>query len=233
MRSLEITVRIGCSNMCSYCPQEKLIAAYKDPKKIMGYDDFISLLRNVPKDVEIHFSGFAEPFLNREASLMMKYAYLNGWELVMYTTLSGFREEDAEILKGIHFKILSLHQYDGRNYNEEDFQRKRHLLLSSIGGPKDTKGGRVKNIISRAGNTYDVPGTKGSLYCSAAPGLDHNVVLPNGDVYLCCMDYSLKHYLGNLNKTHYNDLDRESVRSLLRENDSDVICRKCDRRSRI
>ena len=32
-RKLEITSIIGCSNMCSYCPQTTLIKAYKDKKK--------------------------------------------------------------------------------------------------------------------------------------------------------------------------------------------------------
>ena len=34
--------------------------------------------------------------------------------------------------------------------------------------------------------------------CGFTPFYDHNVLLPNGDVVLCCMDYSLKHRVGNL-----------------------------------
>lgn len=33
--NLEITNKIGCSNMCEYCPQEKLIYEYqKNEKKV-------------------------------------------------------------------------------------------------------------------------------------------------------------------------------------------------------
>ena len=36
--------------------------------------------------------------------------------------------------------------------------------------------------------------------------LYHNVVLPNGDVSLCCMDYGLEHIIGNLLDQEYEDV---------------------------
>ncbi len=41
------------------------------------------------------------------------------------------------------------------------------------------------------------------LSCASTPFYDHNVVLPNGDVVLCCMDYALKHIVGNLLRDDY------------------------------
>jgi len=32
------------------------------------------------------------------------------------------------------------------------------------------------------------------------------VLLPNGDVSLCCMDYGLDHIIGNLHKQTYEDV---------------------------
>jgi radical SAM protein with 4Fe4S-binding SPASM domain len=46
----------------------------------------------------------------------------------------------------------------------------------------------------------------GAVTCGYTPFFDQNVLLPNGDVVLCCMDYSLKHKLGNLFEQDYEDL---------------------------
>ena len=47
-------------------------------------------------DVRLDFSGFSEPFLNRESSRMMRLAYQKGYQVVLYTTLVGFRREDLD-----------------------------------------------------------------------------------------------------------------------------------------
>ena len=36
--------------------------------------------------------------------------------------------------------------------------------------------------------------------------LNHSVLLPNGDVVLCCMDYSIKHKVGNLLEQEYCEI---------------------------
>jgi len=73
----------------------------------------------------------------------------------------------------------------------------------------------VKNPISRAGNLFETKRKDGDLKCSAS-NYDNNVMMPNGDVYLCCMDYSLKHKLGNLLITHFDKLDRKPPFELCR-----------------
>lgn len=76
----------------------------------------------------------------------------------------------------------------------------------------------IKNPISRAGNLFETKRKEGNLKCSVS-NYDNNVMMPNGDVYLCCMDYSLKHKLGNLLTTHFNRLDR---------NPPFELCRYCE-----
>ena len=44
------------------------------------------------------------------------------------------------------------------------------------------------------------------MTCGCIEDLYHNVVLPNGDVSLCCMDYGLKHIIGNIYDQEYNDI---------------------------
>ncbi|MGD0720920.1 MAG: SPASM domain-containing protein [Roseiarcus sp.] len=47
------------------------------------------------------------------------------------------------------------------------------------------------------------PRHRAPVTCGFTPFYDHNVLLPNGDVVLCCMDYSLKHKVGNLIEDEY------------------------------
>lgn len=78
------------------------------------------------------------------------------------------------------------------------------------------------------------PHNKFSLICASTPYYDHNVVLPNGDVVLCCMDYSLKHIIGNLLKSDYWDLFISQELACVRiENQKPdfseyTICKKCE-----
>lgn len=57
--------------------------------------------------------------------------------------------------------------------------------------------------------------------CGCVEDLYHNVLLPNGDVSLCCMDYSLEYILGNLNKQDYDDI-------VPVPNTTYDMCRKCE-----
>jgi hypothetical protein len=72
------------------------------------------------------------------------------------------------------------------------------------------------------------------LVCASTPFYDQNVVLPNGDVVLCCMDYSMKHIIGNLLKSGYWDLfasqelARVRVENQKPEFSKCTICKSCD-----
>jgi SAM-dependent methyltransferase len=47
---------------------------------------------------------------------------------------------------------------------------------------------------------------EGKVSCAAPEGLHHTVMMPNGDVSICCQDYELKHVIGNLFTQEYNDI---------------------------
>lgn len=57
--------------------------------------------------------------------------------------------------------------------------------------------------------------------CGCVEDLYHNVLLPNGDVSLCCMDYSLEYILGNLKEQDYDDI-------VPAPNTTYDMCRKCE-----
>jgi radical SAM protein with 4Fe4S-binding SPASM domain len=75
---------------------------------------------------------------------------------------------------------------------------------------------------------------KGNIFCSVAPYLNHNVLLPNGDVVLCCMDYSLKHKIGNLLNDSYESIfDGEEIKKIFKQLENDdltnnLLCRSCE-----
>ncbi len=59
------------------------------------------------------------------------------------------------------------------------------------------------------------------MTCGCLEKMYHNVMLPNGDVSLCCMDYGLKHILGNLYEQDYEEIVPEN-------NQCFELCRLCE-----
>jgi hypothetical protein len=59
------------------------------------------------------------------------------------------------------------------------------------------------------------------MTCGCLELLYHNVLLPNGDVSLCCMDYQLTHILGNLFVQSYDDV-------VPRHKACFPLCRSCE-----
>lgn len=62
--------------------------------------------------------------------------------------------------------------------------------------------------------------------------INKNELLPDGTLLLCCMDYGMKHVLGNLKKQSYEELMRgdEAVYikcGMTEKFDLDILCRKC------
>lgn len=199
-RHLEITTYIGCPNKCEYCPQETLIHAYEG-KKTMLLEDFKKILANTPPDIDIHFSGFSELFFLPNAVEFLKEAFKEH-QVVVYTTTKGMTDETVEQIKDLPFKEFVVHERGSRDL---PFATARVTITK-------------ENKISRAGHLWET--TEHGGRCINSNTYEQNVVLPNGDVYLCCMDYGLKHKLGNLLQTNFNDLKRVE--------DYD-LCRKCEK----
>lgn len=71
------------------------------------------------------------------------------------------------------------------------------------------------------------------VMCSSSPFLDHNGMLPNGDVTLCCMDYSISSVIGNLFDQEYYELfagpkiQEIRVKSMQYGKDDSFICKQC------
>jgi len=68
---------------------------------------------------------------------------------------------------------------------------------------------------------HQVRHNDGPRTCGCIENLYHNVLMPNGDVSLCCMDYGLDNIIGNLDRQSYEDVIPEA------ESCYD-ICTKCE-----
>jgi sulfatase maturation enzyme AslB (radical SAM superfamily) len=87
---------------------------------------------------------------------------------------------------------------------------------------------RARNV--KVKNRFGLYRRRGIIGCKY--NLRINQLLPNGDVLLCCMDYGMKHVLGNLLTSSYNSLFRSEAflkaKAGLKDEALDILCRYCD-----
>ena len=247
MGRLEITTHIGCPIDCLDCPQSLLKSVYKG-KKTMDFEDFKKAIDKVPQGTRIDFSGMCEPFVNRRAADMILYAYEKGFPIALYSTLQGATMEDWGKLKDVSYEICTIHlpDADGRshfNITHEYLKvlQKWNAHFYSIHGRLDE---RVKpflhhyNFITymhdRAGNVecreHITIDPERRLWCvTSGREMNHNVLLPNGEVIMCCMDYGMTGRFGNLFTQTYEEVlnsdEAKRMRATLDQGES--ICRHC------
>lgn len=96
----------------------------------------------------------------------------------------------------------------------------------------------LTTMLDRAGNLNDEElyakrNLKGKLSCSlCGQALNHNILLPDGTLLLCCMDYGMKHILGNLMEQTYEEIMNGNVLNKIRrgmqgDESVDLLCRNC------
>lgn len=255
--TLELTTIFPCVNQCSYCPQDTWRKAYQG-KSRLTFDEFCALLEKIPKNVRLDFSGFSEPFANPDSSRMMRHAVEEGYRVALFTTLVGFKPQDLERLKGLHIYPCAIHLPDDTNFkvpNEDKWIDSFRLFAKHIpydeavyhSGMVSEKILRevkkekisVRPLYSRANNADQeivdpLPRQKGMISCvTSGNRFDQNVMMPNGDVYVCCMDWSLQHLLGNLFEVPYEQLHKsetfETICRSMKDESVEVICRYCAR----
>jgi len=224
----------------------------------MSFDTFTKCLSTIPKSVIISFAGYTEPWLNPDCSKMIIHAYKKGHTIEVFTTLVGMKLEDIALIKHVKFSVFHLHLPDNENIakiavnqNYLDILKQLLLEIPNVTGmsmgylhPKIKFSSNTvltpDVMINRANNVKIVKPNErqsGHLVCNKASKLDLvdivdiNVLLPNGDVSLCHMDYGLKHILGNLLVLSYDSLFKSSqyleFHKKQKSFDSDVLCRFC------
>jgi len=259
---MEITTRIGCKNNCAYCPQAKLIKAYqkRGGDFIMSLETFKKCIDKLPQGVVIEFSGMSEPWLNPDCTEMILYAHNKGHRIRVFTTLIGLDLDNFEKIRHIPFENFWIHlpcDGDSENINVNDAYLEVLLEVYNFleenkdkinvsyhirgAGPhpkiKELLGNKIEKraIGSRANNLDEdiVKNSKkrlGKIGCKRY--FQQNVLLPNGDVILCCMDYGMEHILGNLLHQNYYDIlsgdEIKNIHQAVNSFSDQSICRYCD-----
>lgn len=265
---VEITTVIGCGMVCKYCPQAALRANYGSTTKLMTVDVFRTCIHKIPTSVEIHFSGFAEPWLNPEATDMCLYAHHRGHPIQVYSTLIGMSGSDLTRIRHIRLagRGLCVHLPDADGLMRLTLTDEYINVLSMILAQNDELTSnlrlvcigrlhpviadllrafrtecRAPAVVSRGANLDVRPFErsqqpeyrKGAIRCRWRKIGRQPVLLPNGDLYLCCCDYSLRHRMGSLLEVDtYQDVwhgeDFLRFLELLDSEDSDLLCRRCE-----
>ncbi len=254
-----ITTVAGCRVNCSYCPQEVFLKKYygsNNAQQRLSLSEYQKILSNIPTEVQINFAGFSEPFLNDECKEMILYTAKKGHYVQIFTTMVGLTKEIIEEIFGHADFILHLPGNDETNIAIDDvyidclkllFEKnkidRRIKYISVPGGginfklaPYISSDVTIDSYcMDRAGNVEQ--GIKseysGSLTCMRTYNrLDQNVMLPNGDLILCCQDWELRYVLGNLKDTTYIDIleskNADKIRKEMASGKEDMICCKCN-----
>lgn len=114
--------------------------------------------------------------------------------------------------------------------------RLREIFPNTKARPSHGLHARADNVQTEKIEVEHTPRLSGKIRCDVATrhGLDEiriGVLLPNGDVQLCCQDYGRKHILGNLLRDSYDDLflseEYLKVKRGLDDDSQDILCRTC------
>jgi radical SAM protein with 4Fe4S-binding SPASM domain len=229
---------------------------------VMQLEDFRALLKKIPKDVRIHLGGFSEPWLNPNCTEMILHAHAEGYLIRVNTTLAGATVDDIRRVAGVPFYQFSLHLPDPSMRIKVDAgfldvvraTQQYGLRNLEIHHHRDEVNPEVARLVGRfsfdrraleyrAGNlekeliapTYRGFAHRQAIRCSLAQDLSQlkiNIVLPNGDVALCCSDWGLDNILGNLRQGDYEALFtsnvHDQVMKSLDDPKLDSICRHCE-----
>lgn len=256
LMELEITTKVGCYNNCSYCPQLKFITAYNhlSSETEMTLDTFKSIISNIPPKTKLYFAGMCEPFLNPYCIDMINYATSMGNKITLYTTLIGLDTKRVKELinNNIDPFVIHIPNVDDSSYfnskenewllNINEILRFKKPLFVSVGTKTisnnitkflKSKGCQITShpILHRAGNLDDsIVEIKGRISCKKFKD-PKPVVLPNGSVILCCVDYSIMHVLGNLKTQTFSEIltspEMLNILKALSDDTIPLLCRKC------
>lgn len=227
---------------------------------MMSYDTFKTCLDKIPPDVIINFSGRSECWLNPDCTRMLLYAQEKEYGINVLTTLVGFNPADTYLIETIPFVRFLIHLPSNEGYEnitvDEKYLKTLNIVSNStIKVEYMVVAGNVHNKVKLLLGNKMVSGLKeGKAFSEASTlagnamvkvrpvvkklgiidciwKLKLNALLPNGDISLCCVDFGLKHILGNLIVSDYETIFRSEeflrVKQGLQDPSLDTLCRYC------
>ncbi len=230
----------------------------------MSFDTFAACINSVPRNICLSFSGFSEPWINPDCTRMILHAREQKYKIRVNTTTIGMQAEDIHQINQVPFIKFVVHLPDDQNLTrirvDEKYLDNLNLLLDS--NPQNliwkfhaSSGAGIHPQVLKVLKDYQAPvkyfglnsragkidSLKGYQVVNRGQVLrecqdfHHNILLPNGDVTLCHMDWSLKHILGNLLSMNYLELHTGTAYKELLESlelpEADILCRECEKDS--
>lgn len=177
----------------------------------MSRDDYLKI-----RDLELKSFVLHIPDSEYNSKFKITDSYLNLLRDVIKDTIDGrFKINYYSCHGSVHEAIKELIIFSKIHVNNQMFDRAGNLHEEGI--------------------THSVE-KKGKIICKWCGGnaLDKNVLLPNGIVLLCCMDYGMTFPLGNLLKQNFDEISEGKIKQYYRmllesESTGKILCRYCHR----
>ena len=115
-QKLEITSTIGCTMMCSYCPQKLIttISTNEKNQRKLNFKDFKDFVENVPKNTQINWTGYTEPLLHEDFDKFVLHLNEKKYKQAISTTLHG-RTKSQEFMSVFNnFEWVNFHLPDNK-----------------------------------------------------------------------------------------------------------------------
>ncbi len=230
-------------------------------KKSLSLDDYKKCIDKLPHETLIEFAGFTEPFFNPGCLNMILYAKEKGYKVNLFTTLRGLTLQGLSVLEGIQFEEFVLHVPDKEGYSRIPMTNEYFMMLDRLrdmkkpGGEcfidyacsqgtvpeavREHLGNQVRYYVAltdRAGNIddptlYGKRNIRGCIRCELSRRLNHNILMPDGRIVLCSSDFGMKHVLGNLLESDYEEIMNGPIslelEKKMKESNSNILCRNC------
>jgi len=188
---------------------------------------------------------------------MINYSSKKGHIITVYSTLIGLSIEKLEKLKEIDISEFIIHlptlnYLENIKVNENylqmlEFTKKcisNSTFIVMVKEPQILElDNRIKDILhditiqselinSRAGNLNNVTVNRknGIIHCDR--NFQSHVLLPNGEISLCCQDFNYQYVIADLNKDKYMDIYNNKAlnefKTKLKDETADLLCRFCE-----
>ena len=200
--------------MNKYC-SDMMLYAHEQGHRVSVFTTAVGMtLKDVEKIKNIPFCGGPNgcftlhlPDEERKAKHPVTKTYIKVVEALKNANISNFMTMS---MGTVHNKIENL--YPDHEVNKYDMWHRAGNLIGEAALKPEVLGvlDEVKTIF------WDDKRT-----CGCVEDLYHNILLPNGDVSLCCMDYNLEEILGNLYTQEYDDI-------MPKKNTTYDMCSRCE-----
>ncbi|MDB3995855.1 SPASM domain-containing protein [Candidatus Pelagibacter sp.] len=115
-QKLEITSTIGCTMMCSYCPQKLItdVSTKDQSQKKLNFNEFKNFVENIPNNTQINWTGYTEPLLHEDFNKFVLYLNEKKFKQAISTTMHG-RSKSQDFMSNFNkFEWVNFHLPDNK-----------------------------------------------------------------------------------------------------------------------